>query len=144
MREEDLLGELGTSRVRAKLQWRLTEDHLSLKFYMDHNVHAGITPGLRDRGIDCLTAYEDNMASAEDGAILIRATELGRIVFSQDVDFLGVCRRSGWGLAREFAGVICARQMGITIGRAISDLELYAMVLEPPELRNSVEWIPLA
>ena len=82
---------------------------------MDHNVHPGITQGLRDRGIDCLTALEDSRAAAEDIAILLRAADLGRVVFSQDVDFLVIT--ADWiASGRPFAGVIYASQMGITIG----------------------------
>jgi hypothetical protein len=33
---------------------------------------------------------------------------------------------------RDFAGVIYAPQLGITIGQAIRDLELIAKVMEPP------------
>jgi len=61
---------------------------LSLNFYMDHNVHGAIVQGLRDRGVDCLTALEDSMAEAADDSILQRAMELNRVVFSQDTDFL--------------------------------------------------------
>jgi hypothetical protein len=115
---------------------------LSLKFYMDHNVHAGITDGLRNRGVDCLTAQEDGKASAADPDILLRAFQLGCVVFTQDVDFLGITKE--WiNSKREFGGVIYARQMGITIGQAIRDLELFAKTLEPEEMRNSLQWIPL-
>jgi hypothetical protein len=110
---------------------------------MDHNVHAAITQGLRSRGVDCLTAEEDGRARAADEDILARALVLRRGVFSEDVDFLAIA--SQWlRTGREFDGVVYARQMGITIGQAIADLELIAKVLEPEEMRNTVEWIPLA
>ena len=115
---------------------------MSLRLYMDHNVHAGITQGLRNRGVDCLTAAEDFMAAAEDEEILVRATALGRVVFSEDVDFLALA--SQWlASGRPFAGVIFASQMGITIGQAISDLELFAKVLDSEDMRNQLERIPL-
>jgi predicted nuclease of predicted toxin-antitoxin system len=109
---------------------------------MDHNVHAGITQGLRNRGINCLTALEDSRASADDHSILVRAAELGRVVFTQDVDFLAIASEritSG----NPFAGVIFASQMGITIGQAIADLELFAKVLDPEDMNNVLERIPL-
>jgi hypothetical protein len=115
---------------------------MSLRFYMDHNVHAGITQGLRDRGVDCLTAMEDSMAAAEDHDILARAMSLDRVIFSQDVDFLVITSQWIAG-GRDFAGVIYASQMGITIGQAIADLELFAKVLDPQDMRNRLERIPL-
>ncbi|MDT8405516.1 MAG: hypothetical protein RQ738_13165 [Sulfuriflexus sp.] len=43
----------------------------------------------------------------------------------------------------EFAGVIYAHQMRITIGRCVEDLELIAKLAEPEELANRVEFLPL-
>ena len=75
-------------------------------------------PGLRRRGVDVLTAYEDNMAEAEDEAILQRATALGRSVFTQDEDFLVIA--SEWQrIGRPFAGVIFGSQESLNIGQAI-------------------------
>lgn len=109
---------------------------------MDHNVHGGIVQGVRGRGVDCLTAGEDGMAVADDESILRRAGELGRVVFTQDVDFFEIAHR--WlNEGREFGGVIFARQMGITVGDAVRDLELIAKVMEPGEMRNWIEYIPL-
>lgn len=115
---------------------------MSLKLYMDHNVHAAITDGLRQRGVDCLNAQDDGMSAASDESILIRARELGRVVFTQDADFLEIT--ASWLATNTlFAGVIYARQMGITIGQAISDLQLFATLLEPEEMQNRLEYIPL-
>ena len=55
---------------------------------MDHNVPQPITDGLRLRGVDVLTAYEDGAHSLSDSELLDRATELGRLLFSQDADLL--------------------------------------------------------
>ena len=43
---------------------------------------------------------------------------------------------------REFAGVIYAHQLGITIGQAIRDLELIAKVLETEDMRSRIEFLP--
>jgi hypothetical protein len=109
---------------------------------MDHNVHAAITKGLRDRGVDCITALEDSMDAADDESVLKRACDLGRTVFSQDTDFLEITAR--WiAEGREFRGVIYASQMGVTVGQAIADLELCAKVLGPGDMKNVLERLPL-
>jgi predicted nuclease of predicted toxin-antitoxin system len=109
---------------------------------MDHNVHAAITAGLRQRGVDCLSALDDGMSAASDESILTRARELGRVVFTQDMDFLEIT--AAWlEKAIPFAGVIYGRQMGITIGQAVIDLELFAKLLQPKEMENKLEYIPL-
>lgn len=115
---------------------------MSVALYMDHHVPAAVTAGLRRRGVDVLTAYEDRMATAEDEAILQRATELERCVFSQDEDFLviaGEWQRTG----RPFSGVIFGSQETLSVGQAIEDLELIAKVCEPNQMRNGVQFIPL-
>jgi predicted nuclease of predicted toxin-antitoxin system len=57
---------------------------VSVAFYMDHHVPSAVTEGLRRRGVDVLTTYEDGLAAADDEVILQRATVLGRPVFTQD------------------------------------------------------------
>lgn len=73
--------------------------------------------------------------------MLDRATTLGRVHFSQDEDLLAEAtkrQRSG----QHFGGVIYAHQLGITIGRAVNDLELLAQVGTPEEFANRVEFLP--
>ena len=55
---------------------------------MDVHVPAAITRGLLLRGVDVLTAQLDGSAQLEDPDLLNRATELGRVLFSQDEDLL--------------------------------------------------------
>jgi hypothetical protein len=115
---------------------------VSVALYMDHHVPSAITAGLRRLGVDVLTAYEDNMATAEDEAILQRATALGRSVFSQDEDFLVIA--SEWHrTGRLFSGVIFGSQQSLSIGHAVEDLELIAKACEPEQLSNDVQFIPL-
>ena len=61
---------------------------MTLAFYMDAHVQAGITQGLRRRGIDVLTAQEDGADRLSDPDLLSRATALGRVLFSRDEDLL--------------------------------------------------------
>jgi hypothetical protein len=85
---------------------------------MDVHVPAAITRGLLLRGVDVLTAQLDGTTQLDDSALLDRATELGRVLFSQDEDLLAEAtgrQRSG----RFFSGVIYAHQLNITIGHAI-------------------------
>jgi hypothetical protein len=41
---------------------------------MDQHIRSEITEGLRQRGIDVLTAFEDSRSEAEDDELLERAT----------------------------------------------------------------------
>ena len=95
---------------------------MSVALYMDENVHAAVTKTLRLRGIDVLTAQEDGHAQTPDPVILDRALALGRVVFSQDQDFLiEAARRQATG--EPFAGVVYAHQRYVSIADCITDLE---------------------
>ena len=61
---------------------------MTISFYMDVHVPRAITIGLRLRKIDILTAQEDQRRTAPDPLLLDRATELNRLIFTQDDDFL--------------------------------------------------------
>ena len=45
--------------------------------------------------------------------------------------------------SHEFAGLVYAHQLAITIGRAVLDLELMANALDPEDMVNRVEFLPL-
>ena len=116
---------------------------MSIPLYMDHHVQAAITDGLRRRGVDVTTCLEDGTDQFDDERILERTTRLGLAVVTQDDDFLALADQ--WlEDGRNFAGVIYAHKLGITIGQAIRDLELIATVLEPEEMRNRIELLPFS
>ena len=115
---------------------------MSVAFYFDHNVRAAIVDGLRQRAVDVLAAFEDGYAEAEDPAVLARATELGRVVFTNDDDFLAVAHE--WlKTGRTFAGVVYVHQLRLTVGQTIADLEVLAKVGNPDDFLNRIEYLPL-
>ena len=78
---------------------------MSLAFYFDVHVPLQIARALRERGVDVLTAQDDNTAEFTDSDLMDRATELNRVLVSQDDDMLreaNVRQVSG----QEFSGVI--------------------------------------
>jgi hypothetical protein len=115
---------------------------VSLAFYLDHHVPAAIAAGLRQLQIDVLTVAEDGKAEWDDDQLLERALELGRIVFTQDRDFLVLAARWQQG-RREFAGMVYGHQLRVTLGGAVRDIALIASVMTGAEMRNRVEFLPL-
>ncbi|MGA9770293.1 MAG: DUF5615 family PIN-like protein [Blastocatellia bacterium] len=109
---------------------------------MDHNVPQAITDGLRLRGVDVLTAYEDGAHRLPDSELLDRATELGRILFSQDADLLREAEQQQQS-GKRFCGVIFAHQRRVSIRNCIEDLEIIAQAVMPEELANQVEYLPI-
>jgi hypothetical protein len=115
---------------------------LSLSFYLDHHVPVAIAVGLRQRQIDVLTAHEDGRADWDDDRLLKRAFELGRVVFTQDRDFLVLA--ADWQRQhRDFAGMVYGHQLRVTIGGAVHDLALIATLISLDDMRNRVEFLPL-
>jgi hypothetical protein len=114
---------------------------MTIALYMDEHVHTGITEGLRQRGVDVLTVREDGRIGSQDRIILDRATELQRVIFTQDQDFLEIANfRQQQGIP--FAGVIYAHQRNVTLGDCVRDLEIIAKASEPEDLANSLQYLP--
>jgi predicted nuclease of predicted toxin-antitoxin system len=109
---------------------------------MDQHVPRAITIGLRLRGIDVITAFEDDAAEMTDSELLDRAGEIGRVLFTQDDDLLA---EAAGRQKKEmlFYGVIYAHQLRISIGACVNDLELIAKAADPDELINTVIFLPL-
>ena len=115
---------------------------MSLAFYMDEHVPRSITTGLRLRDIDVLTVQEDGRTGFSDPQILDRATEIQRILFTQDDDFFVEAHyRQGLGIV--FPGVVYAHQLNISIGSCITDLELISQLASTEELQSTVRYLPL-
>lgn len=114
---------------------------MSVPLYMDVHVPFAITEQLRRRGVDVLTAIEDNSATLPDDELLDRVRVLGRVLFTQDIRFKALAedwQRQG----KPFAGLVFGHQLGGTIGQFVRDLELIATASEPSEWLNTVEHLP--
>jgi predicted nuclease of predicted toxin-antitoxin system len=109
---------------------------------MDVHVPRAVTAALRLRTIDVLTAQEDGAAQFDDDRLLQRATDLGRILVSQDEDLL---REGSLRLleGRGFSGVVYAHQLRVTIGRMVEDLELIATATSKEEWCGRIEYLPI-
>jgi hypothetical protein len=109
---------------------------------MDVHVKIAITAGVRRCGIDVLAAREDKAVRLEDEVLLDRATALQRVLFSQDDDLLAIARiRQATGVP--FAGLIYGHQLAATIGKYVLDLEVVCTVLDPEDMANRIEYLPL-
>jgi predicted nuclease of predicted toxin-antitoxin system len=113
-----------------------------MALYMDVHIRRAVTSALRLRSVDVLTAQEDGAAELDDDRLLERATELGRVLVSQDDDLL----REGAHRLKEhraFSGIIYSHQLRITIGQMVEDLELIATATTNEEWVDRIEYLPL-
>ncbi|MCE9557188.1 MAG: DUF5615 family PIN-like protein [Planctomycetes bacterium] len=114
---------------------------MATPLYMDVHIHQAITDALRRRGVDVLTAIEDDADQLPDDALLARATALGRVLFTHDIRFQALAE--DWQrLGRSFSGLLFGHQLHGTIGQYVKDLELVAQASEPSEWTDIVERLP--
>jgi hypothetical protein len=115
---------------------------MSVGLYMNVHICRQITEGLRQRGVDVLTAQEDGTTRLPDSELLDRATELGRVLFTEDRDLLREAARRQ-KTNEHFAGLIYVPQNRLPIGQCIQELELLAKVGEPEDFANQIIFLPL-
>ena len=114
---------------------------MAVSLYMDVHVPQAITTQLRRRGINVLTAFEDEAQKLPDDELLTRATQLKRVLFTQDIRFRVLAEK--WQAeGKQFYGLVFGHQLGGTIGQFVEDLELIAKASEEDEWLNAVEYIP--
>ena len=99
-----------------------------IALYMDENIPEAITNGLRMRNVDVITTQEDGLSGKSDIIILDRASELNRILVTNDKHFL---QESSRRMRRNihFYGIIYVDKSKYLSNREyIDDLELIAKV----------------
>ena len=114
---------------------------MPISLYMDVHIPQSITDQLRRRSVDVLTAFDDQSQELPDDRLLERATQLKRVLFTQDIRFR-VLAETWQAEEKQFSGLIFGHQLGGTIGQFVKDLELIAKASEPDEWINKVEYIP--
>lgn len=97
-----------------------------------------ITDQFRRRGIDVLTAQEDETLTLPDDRLLERSTEL---LFTPVIRFR-VLAEEWQHQGKNFSGLIFGHQLGGTIGQFVKDLELIAQTSDPEEWLNTIESVP--
>jgi predicted nuclease of predicted toxin-antitoxin system len=104
-------------------------------FYTDEHVHRAVIKGLRQRGVDVLSVPEAGLLGASDEEHLSRARSEGRVLFTQDDDFL---RLAAAGHPHE--GIVYAPQH-MSVGEIVHGLMLIFQVLEPVDMRSHIEFL---
>jgi predicted nuclease of predicted toxin-antitoxin system len=115
---------------------------MSLSIYMDVHIPMAVTAGLRRRNIDVLTSQQDGTAQLSDDRLMERASELSRVLFSQDDDLLRLA--SLWQQkGKAFSGILYAHQLSAGIGTLVKDIELLLSCSTADELTGRVTYLPL-
>ena len=106
-----------------------------MRFHLDEHVDRAIAVGLRRRGIDVTTTSDAQLSSADDLQHVNFALRDGRVIFTNDADFL-VLNHGGF----EHAGIAyCARNQR-SIGEIIRHLCLMHDCMNDDEMIGQVEY----
>lgn len=107
-----------------------------IRFHMDENISNVIAKGLRSRGINVTTTPEAGLIAAPDEVQLEFSRSQGRVIFTQDTDFL---RLHEAGIPH--VGIAYCHQGSQSIGEIIRGLVLIWELLEPEEMIGKVEFL---
>jgi hypothetical protein len=106
-----------------------------IRYYTDEHVAQAVIRGLRQRGIDVLSVPEAGMRGACDEEHLALAYGQGRVIFTQDADFLRLAA-AGY----DHAGIVYAVQRA-SIGEIIRGRVLVHQVLAAEEMSGRIEFL---
>ena len=110
--------------------------HETIRFHLDENVNNAIADGLRRRKIDVTTTPESGLISSSDEEQLRFARNQGRVIFTQDSDFLKL-HNAGF----EHGGIVYCVKGSRSIGEICRGLILIWEVLEAEEITGKVEFL---
>lgn len=109
---------------------------MAIKFYMDEHVHPGIAKALEKRGIDVLTAQQADMLDVDDDEHLELAASQGRVIFTQDDDYLD----ERWTGEINHSGIAYTHQ-STPMRQIIEGLILIYEAMTEEEIKNHVEYL---
>lgn len=112
---------------------------MAISYYFDAPVHRAIKIGLQIRGVNVLTAQEDDKSSAVDEVIMSRSIELNRPLVTTDHDFL-VLAKTFYENDEQFPGLFFLSSQ-VNIGYAVEELEFYGKAGEREDFINQVVFL---
>jgi predicted nuclease of predicted toxin-antitoxin system len=107
-----------------------------IRFFFGQHIPFAVANGLRQRGIDVLTAQEAGRCGLPDTDQLQFATAQGRVMVTFDRDYLLLDASSV-----SHAGIAWCLANKYSIGQLISALLLVHSVLSCDEMRNPMEFL---
>jgi hypothetical protein len=99
---------------------------------MDH----AIANGLRRRGIEVTTTTDAGLLGADDDAHIEFALRQGRVIVTNDPDFLDFANQS-----TDHAGIAYCPRSARSIGNIIRYLCLMSDCLEPADMAGKIEFL---
>ena len=108
----------------------------TIRFHLDENCDPRIAAGLRLHGVDVTTSHDAGLLEAPDEQQLAYAVSQGRVIVTQDTDFLRMASAGS-----ETPGIAFYPAQDRSIGVVIRQILLIWEVLEIDEMKNRVEYL---
>jgi hypothetical protein len=108
----------------------------ALRYFLDQHIFGAVSTGLRQHGIDVLTAQEAGRCGLPDTDQLAFATAGGRVMVTFDPDFLALHNN---GVPHE--GIAWCPATKYSIGQLIQMLVLLHGVADRDAMRGRVEYL---
>jgi predicted nuclease of predicted toxin-antitoxin system len=106
----------------------------NLRFQLDEHMDHAIARGLRRRGIDVITTSEAGLLGSSDTTQLAHAHSTGRIMVTQDRDYIDLHYASV-----PHSGIVFCGQSTRSVGDVIEILIIINEAFEPSDLLGKLE-----
>jgi len=107
-----------------------------MRFHLDEHVDPAIAEGLRQRGIEVTTTVEASLLAAEDQQHVDYAAQTGRVIFTNDADFLRLANQS-----IEHAGIVYCASQTRSVGEVVRHLCLMHDALDEEAMLGRIEYL---
>jgi hypothetical protein len=111
-----------------------------LKIYTDENVDVRVAEGLRRRGVEAVSVYDEGQVGLIDEAQLEYASRLGAAIFTHDADLIEIAMETN-RRGDDHSGVIFVDMHRLGLGECIRRLAVYAEVITAEEMVNRIEFL---
>lgn len=111
-----------------------------LKLYTDENVDIRVAEGLRRRGVEAWSAYEEGMLGMLDEEQFAHAAKLKAAIFTHDHHFIERALEMSQRGETHY-GVLFVEMHRLGLGECIRRLALYPEILSSEDMMNRVEFL---
>lgn len=108
----------------------------TIRFHLDEHASPRLARGLRARGIDVTTSQEARLLRASDDRQRAFAVAEGRVLVTNDADFLRLHARSP-----AHPGIVFYPDQSRPLGQLIRAIALVWEVYDPDEMAGRIEFI---
>ena len=109
---------------------------MPLALLCDEHIPYPVIEGLRRSGVDVTTVQQLDLRGALDRVILQTARQQGRVIYTNDTDFLRL-----HAAGADHSGIIYHHMRVYSVGEAIRRISLACDVLSAEEMLDRVEYL---